>query len=86
MDIIMRWRWSSEEIRRYSDHVLERFGDERVMAAGNWPPILLGASYAQAWNGIASLLTGLPADGQRAVLGQTAQRIYRLPAKQSCTV
>jgi L-fuconolactonase len=66
------------EIRRYSDHVLASFGPERVMAASNWPVILLGASYAQAWNGIASLLTGLAEDGQRAVLGQTAQRIYRL--------
>ena len=78
IDILTRWHWSSEQIRRYSDHVLELFGPERVMAASNWPVILLGASYAQAWNGIASLVTGLSADAQRAVLGQTAQRIYRL--------
>jgi L-fuconolactonase len=78
MDILTRWRWSTEEIRRYSDHVLELFGPERVMAASNWPVILLGASYAEAWNGIASLVTGLSEDGQRAVLGTTAERIYRL--------
>ena len=45
LDIIMRWRWSTDAIRRYSDHVLDLFGPNRVMAASNWPVILLGASY-----------------------------------------
>jgi len=39
---------------------------------------LLGASYAEAWNGIASLVAGLCEDARRAVLGETAQRFYRL--------
>jgi L-fuconolactonase len=30
LDIIMRWRWSTAAIRRYSDHVLDLFGPERV--------------------------------------------------------
>jgi L-fuconolactonase len=78
IDILTRWRWSTQVIRRYSDHVLDLFSPERVMAASNWPVILLGASYAQAWNGIAALAAGLSEDGQRAVLGATAQRIYGL--------
>src|SRR5262249_50285464 len=49
LDIIMRWRWSTDELRRYSDHVLDLFTSNRVMAASNWPVILLGATYAQAW-------------------------------------
>jgi len=51
----MRWRWSTPGIRRYSDHVLDLFGPERVMAASNWPVILLGASYEEAWRGIIAL-------------------------------
>jgi L-fuconolactonase len=78
IDILTRWRWSSEEIRRYSDHVLASFNPDRVMAASNWPVILIGTSYAQAWNGLASLLSGLSEDEQRTVLGQTAQRVYGL--------
>jgi L-fuconolactonase len=78
IDILTRWRWSTQEIRRYSDHVLALFGPERVMAASNWPVILLAASYVQAWNGIVSLLSGLSEDARRAVLGETAQRSYRL--------
>jgi L-fuconolactonase len=78
LDVIMRWRWSTSDIRRYSDHVLDLFGPARVMAASNWPVILLGASYEETWRGIAALVAGLSADEQRAVLGETAKRFYGL--------
>jgi L-fuconolactonase len=78
LDIIMRWRWSTDEVRRYSDHVLDLFSPDRVMAASNWPVILLGASYAETWNGVTDLVVGLSADERRAVLGSTAKRIYGL--------
>jgi L-fuconolactonase len=78
LDVIMRWRWSEEELRRYSEHALDLFSPERVMAASNWPVILLGASYEETWRGIASQLAGLSADDRRAVLGETAKRIYGL--------
>jgi len=78
LDIIMRWRWSTEPVRRYADHVLDLFSPHRVMAASNWPVILLGASYEECWNGITALVSGLAADERRAVLGDTAQRVYGL--------
>ncbi len=78
LDIIMRWRWSTDDLRRYSDHVLGLFGPYRVMAASNWPVILLGASFEECWTGITALLSGLSAEEQRAVLGDTAIRVYGL--------
>ena len=78
LDIIMRWRWSTDVIRRYSDHVLDLFSPNRVMAASNWPVILLGASYEETWKGVTDLVAGLAADEQRAVLGDTAVRVYGL--------
>ena len=78
LDIIMRWRWSTDAVRRYSDHVLDLFSPDRVMAASNWPVILLGASYAETWSGITELVAELSADERRAVLGGTAKRIYGL--------
>jgi L-fuconolactonase len=78
LDIVMRWRWSTDAIRRYSDHALDLFSPDRVMAASNWPVILLGASYSEAWNGMTELVAGLSADERRAVLGTTAKRVYGL--------
>jgi L-fuconolactonase len=78
LDIVLRWRWSTDAIRRYADHVLEEFGPDRVMAASNWPVVLLGGSYQEVWRGITDLLSGLSADERAAVLGGTAERVYRL--------
>jgi L-fuconolactonase len=78
LDIVLRWRWSTDAIRRYADHVLDRFGPDRVMAASNWPVVLLGGSYQEVWRGITDLLSGLSADERAAVLGGTAERVYRL--------
>ena len=78
LDIIMRWRWSTDAVRRYSDHVLDLFSPRRVMAASNWPVILLGATYQECWDGITALVSGLSSDEQRAVLGDTAIRVYGL--------
>jgi L-fuconolactonase len=78
LDIIVRWRWSTDAIRRYSDHVLDLFSPRRVMAASNWPVILLGATYPQAWDGISELVRGLSANERRSVLGATAERVYGL--------
>jgi L-fuconolactonase len=46
------------------------------MAGSNWPVILLGASFAEAWRGIEDLIAGLPAADQTAILGGTAARVY----------
>jgi L-fuconolactonase len=77
-DLVARWQWSTDELRRYVDHVIERFGPDRVMAASNWPVVLLGGTFAAVWHGITDLIAALSTAERAAVLGATAQRIYRL--------
>jgi L-fuconolactonase len=77
-DVVSRWRWSTDALRRYSDHVLTNLGANRVMAASNWPVVLLSGRFADVWRGIEDLVSGLPAAGRAAVMGGTAERIYRL--------
>jgi L-fuconolactonase len=77
-DLVARWPWSTDQIRRYVDHVIETFGADRVMAASNWPVVLLGGTFAEVWRGITDLISPLTTAERAAVLGGTAQRIYRL--------
>jgi L-fuconolactonase len=77
-DVVWRWKWSTDEIRRYSDHVMQHFGPQRVMAGSNWPVVLLSGSFAEVWNGIDDLCTQLSTTERSAVLGGTAERIYRI--------
>lgn len=78
-DIVWRWPWSTAELRRYSDHVLQQFGPGRVMAGSNWPVVLLSGSFRQVWRGIEELVAGLSAAERALVMGGAAERIYRLP-------
>jgi L-fuconolactonase len=77
-DVVWRWPWSTEEIRRYSDHCIEHFGPSRVMAGSNWPVVLLSGSFQQVWSGIKDLLVGLTPAERADVLGNAAERIYGL--------
>ena len=76
--LVTGWQWSTQSLRRYSDHVLERFGPKRVLAASNWPVILMGGGYEEVWRGSADLVSGLSAAERADVLGGTAERVYRL--------
>ena len=76
--LVVKWEWSTEEIRRYVDYVLELFGPDRVMAGSNWPVVELGGTYAEVWKGITDLIAGLPAGDRAKILGGSAQRIYGL--------
>ena len=79
-DLVARWSWSTDQIRRYVDHVLDTFGPGRIMAASNWPVVLLGGTFAEIWDGITQLISALTPAERAAILGSTAERIYRLAA------
>ena len=76
--LVIRWKWSTGEIRRYADYAIEMFGAERVMAGSNWPVVELGGTFEQVWNGLTYLVEGLTPAERAAVLGGSAQQIYRL--------
>lgn len=76
--LAVRWKWSTDALRKYADHVIDLFSPDRVMAGSNWPVILLGASFTEAWHGIEALIAGLSATERHAILGGTAARIYRI--------
>jgi L-fuconolactonase len=76
--LVVKWKWSTTEFRRYADHALDLFGADRVMAGSNWPVVELGGSFDEVWRGLTALLANLTPDDRAAVLGRTAQRIYKL--------
>lgn len=78
IDVATRWRWNSAQATRYADHLIERFGPQRVMAGSNWPVVLMGGSFADIWGGITQLVSRLSEAERKAVLGGTAERIYGL--------
>lgn len=76
--LVVRWKWSTEEIGRYADHVIGLFGADRVMAGSNWPVVELGGTYAQVRQGHVDLIAKLSPSERAKILGGSATRIYGL--------
>lgn len=69
---------SVELLRPWVGHVLDRFGEDRVVWGSDWPVVLLGAGLLPWIEMTRNLLAGLSAGEQSAVGAGNARRIYRV--------
>lgn len=67
-----------EDLRPFSDHVLQAFGAERVMWGSDWPVCRLEMEYNDWVSAASELISNLNKQDQVKVLGATAARFYRL--------
>jgi L-fuconolactonase len=71
-------RWTTADLRPYSDLVLEAFGPDRVMFGSDWPVSTLGAGYPQVVETAMQLTSELSESEREAVFGGTATTVYGL--------
>ena len=75
------WKsWKPEHIAPYLDVALECFGPERLMIASDWPVCTVAGSYSQVMNLVIEYLSKYPEHVQKAVLGGTAEKFWKLEA------
>ena len=60
---------------------LEAFGPDRIMYGGDWPMSVPHGGYGPTWAVMRSCLDGLSERDRDAVLGGTAERVYRLDTR-----
>ena len=70
--------WRTQDVDRYFDAVLDTFGPERCMWGSDWPVSVLAATYAELFEFAQTRLAALSTDERAAVMGGTADRVYRL--------
>jgi L-fuconolactonase len=71
--------WTAADLTPYVTHILDAFGQDRVMYGGDWP-VVLNASPYQRWAETLDALTAhLSYDARRALWADNARRFYRLP-------
>ena len=73
-------RWTAAELTPVLDAALDAFGPERLMFGSDWPVCLLAAEYARVVGVVEGWAAALSTSEQAAILGETAQRVYRLVA------
>jgi L-fuconolactonase len=70
--------WSADDLKPYIDHAIDVFGVDRLMFGSDWPVCLLAGDYARVWAETNRALAGRSADQIAAILGGTAERVYKL--------
>ncbi len=72
--------WTREGLQPYFDHIVERFGEQRVMFGGDWPVLLLASDYPRWVDTVDEMAArrGLSDSAQRLLWNENAKRIYRL--------
>jgi L-fuconolactonase len=70
--------WTSDDLAPYIWHVLEVFGEDRVVFGGDWPVVLLASSYTRWVQTLQTLTSSLSQAAQRKLWSANARRVYRL--------
>jgi predicted TIM-barrel fold metal-dependent hydrolase len=70
--------WTVAELRPFAEHVIDRFGWNRVMWGSDFPVCTTTASLARWVEATHELIAGASADEQAALLHRNAERIYRI--------
>ncbi len=70
--------WSYLDIKSYIDFALDTFGADRCMFGSDWPVCTRAGDYAKVWSETNKALQDRTRHEIDAVLGGTAQRVYKL--------
>lgn len=70
--------WSADGLRRYVDHLLDRFGPDRLIWGSDWPVLTETAGYGDWWRAVNACLADLSTDDTAKIFGGNAARVYKL--------
>lgn len=70
--------WSAADLKPAIDHAIDQFGVDRLMFGSDWPVCALAGDYAKVWAETNRAIEGRPPAEVDALLGRTAERVYRL--------
>jgi L-fuconolactonase len=71
-------KWSADELAPIINHVLDTFGPDRVMFAGDWPVCTRRATLGQWVNTLRQIVQGRSRDEQRKLFHDNAAKAYGL--------
>jgi L-fuconolactonase len=69
--------WTPEHLRPYIRHILDCFGEDRVMFGSDWPVCLRAASYAEVINALRTVVADqLSPGGLTKLFSQNGRQFY----------
>ncbi|MGH2457480.1 MAG: amidohydrolase family protein [Chloroflexota bacterium] len=72
-------RWTANDVAPFAHHVLDVFGEDRVVFGGDWPVATQASTYRRWVETLDSLTGGLSDLAKHKLWADNARRFYRLP-------
>ena len=70
--------WTTDDLAPYVAHILDSFGEDRVMFGGDWPVVLNASSYARWVETLDALTADLSDVAKRKLWAENARTFYRI--------
>ncbi len=70
--------WQPADLAPFVSAALAAFGEDRVLFGGDWPVVLLAASYTRWFETLTALTSHLALPARRKLWAENARRFYRL--------
>ncbi len=74
--------WTPDDLAPYVAHVLEAFGEERVLYGGDWPVVLNASPYRRWATTLDALTAHLSDAAKRKLWAENARRFYRIQSNE----
>ena len=71
-------QWGAQDLAPYVMHILNTFGEDRVLFGGDWPVLLLASSYHRWVQVLEDLTSHLSRTAKQKFWSENARRCYRL--------
>lgn len=71
-----RGAWSADDLAPYANHVIDAFGWDRVIFAGNWPVCTITATFAEWVHALKAIVHDRPQENQKKLFHDNAVRLY----------
>jgi L-fuconolactonase len=72
-------RWTPDDLAPYVSHVLEQFGEDRVVFGGDWPVAFQASTYPRWVETLDRLTSSLDDAAKHKLWADNARKFYRLP-------
>jgi L-fuconolactonase len=71
-------QWTTADVVPYIEHIIEQFGEDRVMFGGDWPVVLMASPYRRWAATLDEVTAGLSDGAKRKLWNTNARKFYRL--------
>ena len=79
LNTVSDWQnWTFADWQPYVDHIVSKYGAERIMMGGDWPVAILAGDYVRVWQAQQDVIAKFSSEDQDWMRAKTAKVFYNI--------